>query len=425
MAWAETCLMTEKARFCMAYEAGEASMSELCRRFGVSRKSGYAVLARWQQAGAAGLAERSHAAHCCPHALSAEVREAIVELRHRHATWGPKKLQARLEQTRPDEVWPATSTIGDLLGREGLAVLRKRRRHAAARTAPLAAACCANDTWSVDFKGWFRTGDGRRCDPLTLQDQASRYLIRVVAVDGMDTDHVWPVLAAAFREHGLPKVIRSDNGPPFASTGAGGLSALSVRLIKAGVLPERIDPASPQQNGRLERLHLTLAQETARPPAASLAAQGRRFRAFVQVYNEERPHEALGMAVPASLYAASPRRWSGGLHSPEYGGGVVVKRVRTNGEIKWRGGLVYISAALAGEPVGIEEGEDGLWQVRYGPVLLGSIAASGPLRRPRAARAASSPRALRPSGAPPERIENCVTHHAGQICYPSSRLHKA
>jgi transposase InsO family protein len=410
MVWAETCSMLEKARFCMTYEAGEASMSELCRRFGISRKTGYAVLARWRQEGPAGVLERSHAPHHCPHALSEEVREAIVGLRYRHPTWGPRKLQARLEQTCPEQGWPAASTIGDVLERAGLAVRRKRRRHAAARTAPLAAARAANDTWSVDFKGWFRTGDGRRCDPLTLQDQASRYLIRVVAVDGMDTDHVWAVFDAAFREFGLPKVVRSDNGPPFASTGAGGLGALAVRLIKAGVLPERIDPASPQQNGRLERLHLTLAQETARPPAASLAAQRRRFRAFLRVYNEERPHEALRMAVPASLYAASPRRWSGRLRSPEYGGGVVVKRVRTNGEIKWHGGAVYISAALAGEPVGIEEDQDGLWQVRYGPVLLGAIAATGRLRRPRAARAVG---ALRPSGAPQERAVNSVTHHAG------------
>jgi len=413
MPWMETCSMREKARFCMAYETGEVSMSELCRRFGVSRKTGYAVLARWRLEGPAGLADRSHAPHRCPQALSEEVREAVLGLRYRHPTWGAKKIKARLEQTAPRLTWPAASTIGELLGREGLAVRRKRRRHAAPRTAPLAAARAANDTWSVDFKGWFRTGDGRRCDPLTLQDQASRYLLRAVAVDRMDTDHVWAVFDAAFREFGLPKVVRSDNGPPFASTGAGGLSALSVRLIKAGVMPERIDPAAPQQNGRLERLHLTLAQETAQPPAASLAAQGRRFRAFVQVYNEERPHEALGMAVPAALYAASPRRWSGGLRSPAYGGGVIVRRVRTNGEIKWRGALVYTSAALVGEPVGIEEGEDGLWQVRYGPVLLGSIDASGRLRRPRAARAASSVGALRTSGADTERMENCVTHHAG------------
>jgi len=408
----ETCSMQEKARFCMAYEVGEASLAELCRQFGVSRKTGYQVLGRWRTEGLSGLAERSHAPHVCPQALSEDMRITIIGLRHRHPTWGPKKLKARLELEHPCVAWPATSTIGELLSREGLAVRRKRRRHAAARTAPLAHCVAANDVWSMDFKGWFCTRDGKRCDPLTVQDQASRYLLRAVAVAGMDTAHVWAVLDAAFREFGLPWTMRSDNGPPFASTGAGGLSALSVRLIKAGVVPERIDPASPQQNGRLERLHLTLQQDTASPPAASLAGQARRLQAFVRVYNEERPHEALGLAVPASLYAPSPRRWSGRLRSPEYARGVVVRRARSNGEIRWRGELIYLTVALKGEPVGIEETEEGHWRVSYGPVLLGTID-KGQLRRPTAARAASYLRALRASGGPPERKENCVTHHAG------------
>jgi putative transposase len=374
MPWQETCSMTEKARFCLACERGEASMSELCRQFGVSRKTGYQILARWRLDGAEGLQHRSHAPRSCPHALSATVRMAVLEVRHRHPTWGPKKIKARLEQTYRQEVWPAASTIGDLLSREGLVAVRKRRRHAAPRTAPLGHCRAANDVWSMDFKGWFRTRDGKRCDPLTLQDQASRYLIRVVAVERMDTAHVWPVLDAAFRELGLPERLRSDNGPPFASTGAGGLSELSVRLVKAGVHPERIAPASPQQNGRLERLHLTLQQDTASPPAGSLAAQGRRFQVFRRVYNEERPHEALGLATPASFYVPSRRRWSGRLRSPEYASDTAVRRVRRNGEIKWRNGFVYVSTALVGEPVGIEEGEDGAWHVRFGPVLLGSIA---------------------------------------------------
>jgi len=413
MVWAETCTMKEKVRFCMAYESGEASMSELCRQFGVSRKTGYWVLARWRLEGPSGLAERSHAPHRCPHAVDKTEREAIVALRRKKPTWGPKKLKRRLELDHAQVAWPAASTIGDLLARTGLAARRKRVRHVPPRTAPLAHCQHANDVWSVDFKGWFRTGDGRRCDPLTMQDQASRYLIRVVAVERMDGEHVWAVFDAAFRESGLPKAVRSDNGPPFASTGAGGLSVLSVRLVKAGVMPERIAPASPQQNGRLERLHLTLKQDTARPPAASIDAQARRFSTFCKIYNEERPHEALGMAVPASLYVSSTRSWSGRLRSPAYASSVAVRRVRSNGEIKWRGELVWISSALVGEPVGIEEGEDGLWHVWFGPVLLGSIDASGRLQRPRTARAASYLRALRTSGASPERMQNCVTHHAG------------
>jgi transposase InsO family protein len=312
------------------------------------------------------------------------MRASVVGVRRRRPTWGPKKIKAYLEQIEPEVDWPAASTIGDALDRAGLVVARKRRRHAPPRTAPFSACVAANDIWSMDFKGWFRTGDGARCDPLTVQDQASRYLIRVVAVDRMDGAHVWPVLSAAFRELGLPKAIRSDNGAPFASGGAGGLSALSVRLIKAGVVPERTDPASPQQNGRLERLHLTLKQDTASPPAASLAAQARRFRSFARVYNEERPHEALGMAVPASAYAPSARTWNGRLASPEYEAGIEVRRVRTNGDIKWNGGRVWVSSVLVGEPIGLEEVADSLWRVSYGPLELGTLDAKGRLRPLRA-----------------------------------------
>lgn len=386
MPFMETCAVKERTLFCTLLERGEASMSELCRQFGISRTTGYEVWGRWQSCGVSGMLERSHAPLLCPHALDEERRAAILELRRTHPTWGPKKLKARLAKIEPDIVWPATSTIGELLTREGLSVARKRRRHASPRTAPLATAQCANDTWSMDFKGWFRTGDGARCDPLTVQDQASRYLLRAVSVPKTDSAHVWSILDAAFREFGLPWRMRSDNGPPFASTGAGGLSALSVNLIKAGVEPERIDPASPQQNGRLERLHRTLKAETAHPPATSLAAQARRFLNFQAIYNNERPHEALGLLVPASVYVSSPRTWSGRPRSPEYDAGTAVRRVRHSGEIKWRGDLIFISIALTGEPAGISEAEDGTWQIHYGPVLLGTLE-NGRLRRPRAVRA--------------------------------------
>jgi transposase InsO family protein len=387
MPFKETCAVEERVRFCVALDEGEATMSELCRQFNISRKTGYEVYERWRLGGAASLLARSHIPHHCPHAVDEARRAAILGVRHKHATWGPKKVKAWLEHHRPETMWPAASTIGDILNREGLTVARKKRARTPARTAPFSGCDAPNDVWSMDFKGWFRTGNGERCDPFTLQDQMSRFLLRTVPVARTDSEHVWAVLDSAFREFGLPARIRSDNGPPFASCGAGGLSPLSVLLLKAGVMPERIDPGSPQQNGRLERLHLTLLQDTASPPAASLRAQAERFRAFRKTYNEDRPHEALGLVTPASVYAASPRPWSGRLRSPEYAAGVIVRRVRTRGLIKWRGGLVYVSPTLYGEPVGIEETEDGRFEVRYGALLLGDIMPDMTLRRPRAVRA--------------------------------------
>jgi hypothetical protein len=221
------------------------------------------------------------------------------------------------------------------------------------------------------------TGDGRRCDPFSLSDLASRYVLRLQAVDRPDAEHVWPVLDMAFREFGLPVAMRSDNGPPFASSGAGGLSRLAVKLIKAGVRPERIKPGKPQENGRHERLHRTLKQETARPPAADRRAQQRRFDDFRHVFNEERPHEALGQETPASRFAPSPRCWHGRLREPDYPADHQLRRVRSNGEIKWAGTLVFLSEALVGEPVGIAEADDGRFDVHFGPVFLGRLDRAG------------------------------------------------
>jgi hypothetical protein len=269
-----------------------------------------------------------------------------------------------------------------LFDREGLTVKRKPRRRSPPSSAPFSHCEAANDVWCIDFKGWFLTGDGKRCEPLTLTDAHSRYLLRCQALPRTDTEHVWPVLDAAFREFGLPRYMRSDNGSPFASCGAGGLSQLSVKLIKAGVTPERIAPGKPQQNGRHERMHLTLLQDVANPPAHSMREQLKRLRSFQRLYNEERPHQALDDATPAERYRASPRRFDGILRSPEYGDREV-RRVRHNGEIKLDGKFIYITAALAGEPVGLTESEHG-WIVSYGPIMLGTIAhRADELRRPK------------------------------------------
>ena len=223
-------------------------------------------------------------------------------------------------------------------------------------------------TGGTDFKGWFRTGDGRRCDPFTLSDAHSRYLLRCQAVAHPDDEHVRPIFEAAFQEHGLPLAIRSDNGPPFASPGVGGLSRLAIWWLKLGIRPERIVAGKPQQNGRHERVHRTLKQETAVPPADSVPAQQQRFDEFRVLCNHERPHEALGQQTPASLYQPSPPPYPERLEDPSYGGDVAVRRVRSNGQIKWAGELIFVGEALIGEPVGVVETDAGDWLVRYADV---------------------------------------------------------
>jgi transposase InsO family protein len=374
MGWTETCAVDERMRFVMAVEKREESVAAVCRRFGVSRKTGYKWLERYDEAGVEGLLDRSRAPLNHPQALSEAIAERCLAVRRAHPTWGPVKIRAWLARRAPRTQWPAVSTIGALFDREGLTVKRRVRRRSPPSSVPFAHCGAANDVWCMDFKGWFLTGDGTHCEPLTLSDAHSRYLLRCQVMGRTDEDHVWPVLDAAFREFGLPSRLRSDNGAPFASRGAGGLSKLSVKVIKAGVVPERIAPAKPQQNGRLERLHLTLLQDTADPPARSLREQIDRLKAFQQLYNEERPHQALGNDTPAEHYELSPRRWDGVLREPEYDEGHAVRRVRHNGEIRWCNDTVYINAALIGEPIGLMETADGSWTVSYGPITLGVIA---------------------------------------------------
>jgi putative transposase len=385
MGWRETCAVDERMRFVMAVESKEEAFAAVCRRFEVSRRVGYKWLGRYEAEGVAGLLDRSRAPLNHPQATADAILERCLAVRRAHPSWGPVKVRAYLERREAGTDWPSASTIGALFDREGLTVKRRLRRRSPPSSAPFGQCKGANDVWCMDFKGWFLTGDGAHCAPFTLSDAHSRYLLRCQALCRSDEAHVWPVLDAAFREFGLPKALRSDNGPPFASTGAGGLSRLSVKVIKAGVSRERIAPGKPQQNGRLERLHLTLLKDTATPPAPSLREQLNRFKAFRRVYNEERPHAALGNDTPFDHYAASRRVWDGVLREPEYGLDHQVRRVRHNGEIKWQGQTIFISGALTGEPVGLVEGADG-WTVSFGPLVLGMIAhGGGGLKKPKRA----------------------------------------
>lgn len=371
MPWKATSAMDERVRFVMDAERQETSFAALCRRYGVSRQAGYEWACRYREEGVLGLSERSRARHTQAHATSRSMVKAIVRLRSKHPSWGPKKLRARLQREYRGLVWPAVSTIGSVLAQRGLVVARRPRFRVAAMVGSLRACDEANTVWGIDFKGWFRTGDGRRCEPLSLSDLATRYVLRLQAVPRTSFDDVWPLLEAAFREYGLPVAIRSDNGTPFASSAPGGLSRLAVKLIKLGVVPERIAPGKPQQNGRHERLHLSVKLETANPPAANLRAQQRRFDRFQRMFNEERPHEALKLTPPAEHYQPSERVYTGRLREPVYDAECDVRRVRQGGELRWRGKLIFLTEALAGEPVAITQIADNDWRLSYATVDLG------------------------------------------------------
>lgn len=372
MPWNVSDVVEQRSRFLDDYDGDAYSMAELCRRYEISRQTGYELLKRREQEGAAGLLDRSRAPHRHPNQTPRWQEDIILELRREHPRWGPKKLLWRLERDYPAMAWPVASTIGDLLHREGLSIPRRKRRRTPPYTEPFVAAQQPNRVWCMDFKGHFRTGNGERIDPFTLSDAYSRYLLRCQAVDHTDTEQVLAVLEAAFREWGLPDAIRSDNGPPFATRAVAGLSRLSVYLIKLGIVPERIQPGHPEQNGRLERLHRTLKAETASPPAATRRAQQQAFNRFRREYNQERPHEALGQRTPASCYSLSPRAYPARVPEPEYDSSMKVRRVHVRGQFKWKDHKVFLTESLAGEAVGLDPIDDRHYTVYFAhlPIAL-------------------------------------------------------
>ena len=350
----------------------EWTMTELAARYGISRKTAYKWVTRYEADPDTGLREGSRAPHAHGRAMPASVRDAIVGLRRARPTWGPKKLRAVLQQREPCQAWPAASTMGDLLRREGLSQPRRRTRYTVPLTQPLAAAEAPNDVWCADFKGWFRTADGVRCDPLTVTDACSRFVVCCRIVSPSEQG-VRPWFARAFRDYGLPRALRTDNGAPFATTGPGQLSHLAVWWLKLGIQLDRIQPGHPEQNGRHERFHLTLQQETTSPPAASPAQQQRRFDRLRRDFNRERPHEALGQRPPQAVYVPSPRPYPARLEDPWYDATHQVRRVKDCGQILWRGQYVFVSQAVRGELVGLAETEQGDWTVRFMHVELGRL----------------------------------------------------
>lgn len=381
MPWKETCPMDQRVRFIATVAEAEENRTEsfasVCRRFGISRRVGYKWIDRYESGGIDGLKDRSRAPHQCPHRTRDEVRDALVELRKEFPTWGPKKLRDVLLTRQPEMHLPAPSAIGAILKSAGLIRPPRRRVRTPPSLIPLAPGEQPNDLWCVDFKGHFALGDKTRCYPLTITDHVSRYLLKCEALEQPREEPVRLHFVRVFREFGMPLRIRSDNGPPFASTGLGGLSALSVWWIKLGIAPERIEPGKPQQNGRHERMHRTLKAEATVPPQITIAEQQRVFDRFRGIYNDVRPHEALGQKTPSSRYYPSPRSMPDRLRSPEYPDAMKTRRLDKSGALCFGGKEVAFCRVLAGEPVGLELVEEDTWEVFYGSILLAELRVRG------------------------------------------------
>lgn len=370
MPWLQTNPMDERIRFIAARDGGLFSVSELADRFGISRQTGYKWLDRYEAGGIEGLADRSHAPHRCPHRISAEVADALLDLRREHPRWGPKTLLGRLARLRPELHLPASSTVGDLLKRAGLVQPRRRRAKAAHSGSGALRTESPNQVWSADYKGQFRTRNGKYCYPLTVQDAHTRFLLACEALLSTRTEEARPCFERVFRAFGLPRRIRTDNGPPFASPTPLRLSRLNVWWIKLGITPERSRPGCPQDNGRHERMHRDLTPARF-PPAEDQEAQQLRFDAIREELDSVRPHHALGMKTPAELYVPSERPMPERIPKPEYAAHCEVRRVRRQGTIRFCGRELFISEVLAREAIALEEVADGVWSVFFYHVLLG------------------------------------------------------
>ena len=373
MGWRETCAMTERIRFVLAVTQGQQSIAEACRIAGVSRKTGHKWLGRYAEGGVEALRDRSRAPHTHPNAIGLQTKALLLEARQLHPSWGAAKLVSWLSRRHPNVEFPALSTVSELMKRAGLVKPRRRTPRTPPYTQPFMSAAEPNALWSADFKGQFRTGDQRYCYPLTLSDAYSRYLLVCRGMLEPTTEVVWPWFERAFQEFGLPLAIRTDNGPPFASRSLGGLSRLSAWWVRLGIRPERIEPGCPEQNGRHERMHRTLKDESIQPAKPTLRSQQLAFERFRTEYNEERPHEALAQSTPAELYCSSTRPYPAKTPEIHYPDDFIVRRVRVAGTIKWQGGFVRVSNVLSGEPVGLKQTSEDTWAVFYGPIELGRL----------------------------------------------------
>ena len=366
--------MNERTKFVHRLEDGER-MTDLCREFGISRKTGYKIRKRYEEDGIEALIDRSRRPLSSPNRTPKLIVDLIVELRMLKPTWGPKKLLWLLKKHYPAVPLPAESTIALILKREGLVKSRRRRRRASPTAGPLTQGTAPNDVWAIDFKGQFRLGNGRYCYPLTLTDQYSRYILLCESLGSTKAEPAKVALRHVFREHGLPKVMRSDNGSPFASTGRCGVSRLGIWMMRQGIRLERIQPGHPEQNGRHERMHRTLKQETTRPSRSNSLAQQEAFDAFVYDFNTNRPHEALKMRPPADCYRPSPRKYVSVPEPLTYPVHDIETTVRGSGSAYFSPlkKHLFIGEAFKGQRIGFRELDDHCWAVNFMDLEIGYV----------------------------------------------------
>lgn len=371
MPWRETKVEEVRYNFILAIEEGQGSFTDICEAFGISRPTGYKWLNRFQTEGKDGLGDRRRCPLNRPRDTSPDLIATIIATRLRHPRWGPKKIRKILDSKHPEIDWPSKTTIGNILKRKGYTANPSKKTKLAA-TAPFEQCTSPNEVWSADFKGWWLLPDGKQCQPFTLLDTHSRFLLSCRHVKSTSVANTQPLLIEAFQEYGMPSRFRSDNGPPFASVSVGRLSSLSIWLIKLGIAPEWIKPGKPQENGKHERMHRTLKQEVQQNPKTNLKDQEKQLGKIQHEYNFIRPHEALSMETPSSIYVSSTRKWTGETQDPSYTSDFAPRRVDKNGYVHWHGSRFFTTERLYKEVVGIRE-KDGTHEVYFGPVLLGRI----------------------------------------------------
>jgi len=383
MAWRCTKVEDQREYLVKSYISKLATMKDLCEECGISRKTGYKWYHRYMEGGVDALLDQDRAPKDPCKKFSETMINKALSLKEKYPKYGPKKILVLLKKKFPNDEWPSATRLYEIFKDHHLVCSRKLRRRVP-RTHPLGEVNASNDVWCADFKGWFLTQDESKIEPLTITDGYSRYVIRCQHLEKKSFEEVWKVYSDAFYQYGLPKRIRTDNGPPFATTAIGRLSRLAINLIKVGIIPEWIQPGHPEENGRHERFHRTLKEGIATPPASNFSEQIQRMEVFVEEYNFERPHESLNLQTPGSCYEPSSREWNGKLCSPEYDSSkLVVRKVGSSGCIYLKQRGYYLGQILSGEYVGLDPIGFDNYKVYYGPVFLGTLLEKGNFVRPK------------------------------------------